>query len=424
MHGVEIRHSKNWILSVSLVLIVLFLWSGKGNAQSQYLPLFTGKYPAATALNTCLVCHQATATGGRSNNRNGYGSAWSNAGGDTAAFGTIEGDDSDGDGFTNLAEITAVPSTFPGDANSFPAAAANRPPVLGAIGNKSGPPGSAITFTATATDPDAGQTRTFSLTGAPAGATINSSTGAFSWTPASAGTFPVTVVVADNGTPSLNDSEAITITVAAAANRPPVLGAIGNKSGPPGSAITFTATATDPDAGQTRTFSLDGCSRGSDDQQSTGAFSWTPASAGTFPVTVVVADNGTPSLNDSEAITITVSGGGQPPPVLAAIGNKSGPRERDNVHGDRDRPRLRVRPAPSRSTGAPAGATINSSTGAFSWTPASAGTGSYPVTVVVADNGTPSLNDSEAITITVAAAATDLRFWLRSATSRARREAR
>ena len=52
---------------------------------------------------------------------------------------------------------------------------------------KSGAPGSAITFTATATDPDAGQTLTFSLTGAPAGATIDSSTGAFSWTPTTAG---------------------------------------------------------------------------------------------------------------------------------------------------------------------------------------------------------------------------------------------
>ena len=144
-------------------------------------------------------------------------------------------------------------------------------------------------------------------TGAPAGATINSSTGAFSWTPASSGTFPVTVVVADNGTPSLSDSEAITITVAAAANRPPVLGAIGNKSGPPGSAITFTATATDPDAGQTRTFSLTGAPAGATINSSTGAFSWTPASAGTFPVTVVVADNGTPSLSDSEPVTITVA---------------------------------------------------------------------------------------------------------------------
>jgi hypothetical protein len=187
------------------------------------------------------------------------------------------------------------------------AAAANQAPVLGTIGSKSGTPGSAVTFTATATDPDAGQTRTFSLTGAPAGATINSSTGAFSWTPTTSGTFTVTVVVADNGSPSLSDSETVTITVAAAANQAPVLGAIGSKSGAPGSAITFTATATDPNAGQTRTFSLTGAPAGATINSSTGAFSWTPTTSGTFTVTVVVADNGSPSLSDSETVTITVA---------------------------------------------------------------------------------------------------------------------
>ena len=56
--------------------------------------------------------------------------------------------------------------------------------MLAAIGNKSVNEGSLLTFTATATDADAGQTRTFSLdAGAPTGATINATTGVFSWTP-------------------------------------------------------------------------------------------------------------------------------------------------------------------------------------------------------------------------------------------------
>src|SRR5262249_62121726 len=77
----------------------------------------------------------------------------------------------------------------------------NSAPVLGAIGNKSGTTGSPITFTATATDGDTpANTLAFSLTlGSPAatGATINSGTGAFSWTPSATGTFPVTVTVTD-----------------------------------------------------------------------------------------------------------------------------------------------------------------------------------------------------------------------------------
>ena len=45
---------------------------------------------------------------------------------------------------------------------------------------------------------------------------------------------------------------------------------------------------------------------------------------------------------------------------------------------------------------------INSSTGAFSWTPSEAQGGTAPsVTVTVTDNGTGTLSDSETFTITV-----------------------
>jgi len=89
----------------------------------------------------------------------------------------------------------------------------NQAPVLASIGNKTVTVGQALTFTATATDPDAGQSKTFSLVSAPSGAAINASTGAFSWTPATAGTFTFTVKVADNGSPVLTDEEQITVTV-------------------------------------------------------------------------------------------------------------------------------------------------------------------------------------------------------------------
>ena len=174
------------------------------------------------------------------------------------------------------------------------------------IGSKSGAPGSAITFTATATDPDAGQTRTFSLTGAPAGATINSSTGAFGWTPTTSGTFTVTVVVADNGTPPLSDSETVTITVTAA-NQAPVLGAIGSKSGAPGSAITFTATATDPNAGSDPHVLAHGRSRGRDDQQFDGRLQLDPHYLGDLHGDRRRGGQRTPPLSDSETVTITVT---------------------------------------------------------------------------------------------------------------------
>lgn len=91
--------------------------------------------------------------------------------------------------------------------------AVNDAPVLAAIGNKNVIVNATLAFTATATDPDAGQIYTYSLISAPAGATINTSTGAFSWKPTTAGTFTFKVRVTDNGSPVLYDEEQITVTV-------------------------------------------------------------------------------------------------------------------------------------------------------------------------------------------------------------------
>ena len=110
----------------------------------------------------------------------------------------------------------------------------NQAPVLAAIGNKSVDEGSLLTFTASATDADLpANNLSFSLdSSAPAGATIDPSTGQFSWTPpggTSPGNHTVTVRVSDDGLPSLDDFETITITVNDV-NLPPVLAAIGAKA--------------------------------------------------------------------------------------------------------------------------------------------------------------------------------------------------
>jgi hypothetical protein len=86
-------------------------------------------------------------------------------------------------------------------------------PVLAPIGNKTVAANSTLTFKATASDPDAGQTLKFSLIGAPAGATINATTGAFSWKPTTEGSYTLKVRVTDNGTPALYDEEQIKVTV-------------------------------------------------------------------------------------------------------------------------------------------------------------------------------------------------------------------
>src|SRR5439155_1034591 len=117
--------------------------------------------------------------------------------------------------------------------------AVNDAPVLDAVGNKTVNEETALSFTASANDVE-GDTLTFSLaagtTGCgpsvtcalPLGATINGSTGAFSWTPSEAqgpGTYRFFVRVTDNGSPNLSDSEEITVTVAEV-NVAPELGAV------------------------------------------------------------------------------------------------------------------------------------------------------------------------------------------------------
>ncbi len=278
----------------------------------------------------------------------------------------------------------------------------NVAPVLGAIGAKSVNELALLTFTASATDGN-GDTLTFSLgAGAPSGASITSG-GTFTWTPSEAqgpGSHPITVNVTDG---ALTDSEAITVTVAEV-NVAPVLGAIGNKAATAGVPLTFTASATDTDLpANTKTFSLGaGAPAGASINPTTGAFSWTPAAAGSFSVTVIVSDG---ALTDTETITITVAVA--PPvnvaPVLAPIGNKAATvgvpltfgASATDANGDTLSYSL---------TGAPAGAAINASTGAFSWTPAAAG--SFSITVRVSDGA---LTDTETITVTVAAAPTQPR---------------
>ena len=82
-------------------------------AKTEYVALFEAAYPAATGsrISNCTLCHTASTP-----NRNSYGAAWRTA---SRSFTAINGDDSDGDGFTNLLEINA--KTYPGNAADRPA---------------------------------------------------------------------------------------------------------------------------------------------------------------------------------------------------------------------------------------------------------------------------------------------------------------
>ncbi|PSR56261.1 hypothetical protein AHMF7605_23545 [Adhaeribacter arboris] len=185
----------------------------------------------------------------------------------------------------------------------------NQAPVLTAIGNKSVITGQELTFTASATDADANQTKAYSLVDAPSGAVINASTGVFNWTAVTAGTYTFTVKVTDNGSPALSDDEQITVTVNdnVEVNQAPVLAEIGNKTTNVNQTLTFTANATDADVNQVKAYSLVDAPTDAVINASTGVFTWTPTTAGTFTFTVRVTDNGSPALSDEKPVTVTVN---------------------------------------------------------------------------------------------------------------------
>ena len=282
----------------------------------------------------------------------------------------------------------------------------NTAPVLDPVGDQTIDEETLLTFTATASDVDLPpDTLTFTLSGAPAGAVITSG-GVFTWTPTEVqgpGVYVFTVVVTDDGTPNLNDSETITVTVNEV-NTAPVLDPVGDQTIDEETLLTFTATASDVDLPpDTLTFTLSGAPAGAV-ITSGGVFTWTPTEVqgpGVYVFTVVVTDDGTPNLNDSETITVTVNEVNTAP-VLDPVGDQTIDEETlltfTATASDVDLP-------PDTLTftlsGAPAGAVITSG-GVFTWTPTEVqGPGVYVFTVVVTDDGTPNLNDSETITVTV-----------------------
>jgi hypothetical protein len=93
----------------------------------------------------------------------------------------------------------------------------NSAPVITSTAPTTATEGTEYTYAAAATDADAGDTLTWSLTTPPTGMTVNASTGAVAWTPAagSAGDVTFTLVVSDG---TATDSESITVTVSAASS--------------------------------------------------------------------------------------------------------------------------------------------------------------------------------------------------------------
>ncbi len=176
-----------------------------------------------------------------------------------------------------------------------------------------------VVYTATASDADAGQTLSYSLTGTDAGSfDVNASTGVVTLK-ASANyeakaSYSFNVMATDNGTGRLTDTKAVTVTVTNVNEAPSITsgstGTVAENAAT--STVVYTATATDVDAGQTLRYSLTGTDAGSFDINASSGVVTLKASANyeskaSYSFNVVATDNGTGTLTDTKAVTITVT---------------------------------------------------------------------------------------------------------------------
>ncbi len=286
----------------------------------------------------------------------------------------------------------------------------NTPPSLAYVPDRTFREGIRSLFSAAAADGDVpAQNLTFAIESGPQGAAVDPVSGKFQWTPTEEqgpGVYFVTLKVTDDGNPAMSASRTFRATVTED-NQPPVLGTVGDRNLNEGELLTFTATAVDPDLPQQPlTFGLEGAPLGATIDQNTGVFTWTPTEdqgPGDFTVTIKVSDSQSPPLSDSKSVTITVHEVNDAP-VLGGVTDRAVNEEQlltfTVAATDPDLPKQAMTFA---LEGAPAGAAIDPTTGAFTWTPTEEqGQGVYPMTVKVSDTGDPVLTDSKPFTVTIA----------------------
>ena len=270
--------------------------------------------------------------------------------------------------------------------------------------------GALLQFTNTASDADLpANNLTFSLLNAPSNATINAASGVFTWTPSEAqgpGTNLIRVVVTDNGTPSLSATQSFTVIVNEV-NSAPSLAAVANKTVTEGFLLTFTNSASDGDLPTNAlSFSLAGAPSNAAVNATSGVFTWTPTEAqgpGTNMMSVIVTDNGVPSLSATQTFTVFVLETNSAP-TLAVIGDRvvhAGTRiQFTNTATDSDLPANAL--TFSLQAGAPPAAMVNPTNGIFSWLTSDADAGTTNgITVTVTDDGSPNLDASRTFTATV-----------------------
>lgn len=275
-----------------------------------------------------------------------------------------------------------------------------------------------IVGTIIASDPDLNQTISFAIM---AGNTnnafsVNASNGKLSVSNSAAlnpGTFSLTVRATDSGTPALYAQANVTVTVTQQGNQSPVIAnqTFGVQGYAPNGTVVGTVVATDPDAGQSLSYSI--ISGNTSNvfllNASTGRLTVANSGAltpGNFYLTVRATDNGSPALYAQATITIVVSQQGNQAPLIdnqtfTATAYASNGTVIGNIAAkDPDENQTLTFSIISGNTNNTF--SLNSTSGKL--TVANSGymsPGNFNLTVRVTDNGIPALFSQAIVTITV-----------------------
>lgn len=220
----------------------------------------------------------------------------------------------------------------------------------------------------------------YAIDSGPAGLSIDN-TGVLHWMPGltDGGQNPVTIRAEDDQ--GVVDTESFVVEVLLP-NSPPLIDTIGERFVAADQTLSLTVPATDPDVGDTLSYTLDVAPGGMQLNPGSGLLIWTPtlADLGTHPVTVRVTDS--QSFFDLENFQVQVIDANQPPVLTAvadqgAILNQAFNLQLIATDADMD-------PLQYSLTLAPTGMTISGS-GLISWIPTSLTQGSESVSVTVND---------------------------------------
>jgi hypothetical protein len=308
---------------------------------------------------------------------------------------------------TNLPYLDAWATNY--SATAFSLVVLNARPMISPISLQTIDETSNLTVYANATEADfPPNTLTFGLSNAPAGMTINASSGLLNWTPTqeqSPSTNVVTVVVTNNGTPPLGTNTSFQVVVVEV-NEAPLLPLIGPQTVNDLVLLTVTNTAAESNIHATITgYSLLNPPAGAVISPQ-GIVTWTPSQSegpSTNVITTVVTntdplDTVNPTLTSTSSFTVVVFGLTLPPPASYTV-NVGQTLIFTNAANDND---------PTRAltfkllNGHPPAAAIGSASGIFIWRPGLAYAGTTNALAVrVSVNSTPPLSGTETFTVYV-----------------------